>query len=94
MTFSNILLNKLPDSLQEKAPSLSTRDLLATLSAEQTRRMTENRLAYYQAWPKQAAFHDAGAIHRERLFMAGNRCGKTECGAAEMAVTASVPFIE
>lgn len=27
----------------------------------------------------------AGAEYRERLFMAANRCGKTEAGAAEMA---------
>jgi hypothetical protein len=36
-------------------------------------------------YPKQAEFHIAGAKYRERLFLAGNRCGKTECGAAEMA---------
>jgi phage terminase large subunit-like protein len=59
---------------------------LEALSTEKKRRRVENRLAYYKAWPKQAKFHEAGAIHRERLFMAGNRCGKTECGAAEMAM--------
>ena len=32
------------------------------------------------------AFHTAGALSQERLFLAGNRCGKTYCGALEMAV--------
>jgi phage terminase large subunit-like protein len=43
-------------------------------------------LNYYHPYPKQKSFHDAGAKHRERLFMAANRVGKTQCGAAEMAM--------
>jgi len=37
-------------------------------------------------YDKQRSFHAAGAIHRERLFMAGNQVGKTYCGAAETAL--------
>jgi phage terminase large subunit-like protein len=48
--------------------------------------LKENRLSYYQPYPKQKIFHEAGATHRERLFMAGNRVGKTQCGAAELAM--------
>ena len=56
------------------------------LEGELERRQREDRLKYYQPYPKQAQFHEAGAQHRERLFMAGNRVGKTLCGAAEMAM--------
>ncbi len=35
-------------------------------------------------YPKHMEFFAAGAIHRERAFIAGNRVGKTECGAYEM----------
>jgi phage terminase large subunit-like protein len=59
--------------------------LLKALQSERQRRFSEFRLKYFIPYPKQKAFFDAGAKHRERLFMAGNRCGKTECGAAEMA---------
>jgi phage terminase large subunit-like protein len=54
-------------------------------STEKQRRFRQTRLYRYVPYPKQAEFHAAGAIFRERLFLAGNRCGKTECGAAEMA---------
>jgi phage terminase large subunit-like protein len=59
--------------------------LLQALEAETSRRHTENRLAYYKPYAKQAEFHSAGKTARERLFMAANRVGKTLCGAAEMA---------
>jgi phage terminase large subunit-like protein len=67
-------------------PSEHLPAVLEALKAEKQRRQTENRLAYYKPYPRQAAFHEAGATHRERLFMAGNRVGKTQCGAAEMAM--------
>lgn len=59
--------------------------VLSALQTEQARRLTENRLAYFQPYPKQRDFFAAGKTHRERLFCAGNRVGKTTCGAAEMA---------
>jgi phage terminase large subunit-like protein len=55
--------------------------LIADLEAESN----EDKLASYKPYPKQAEFHEAGAKHRERLLMAGNRVGKTQCGAAETA---------
>lgn len=49
-------------------------------------RKARNRLRAYQPYPKQGEFHAAGATIRERLFLAGNRCGKTEAGAMEAAM--------
>src|SRR5262245_59749201 len=68
---------------------LSKTDLptvLDMVTAERNRRSIEDRLKYYKPYPKQQAVHAAGALQRERLFMAANRCGKTLCGAAEMAM--------
>lgn len=56
------------------------------LQAELLRRASLRKLTDYRPYPKQAAFHAAGATYRERLFCGGNRVGKTECGAAEMAL--------
>ena len=50
------------------------------------RRESRTRLLRYRAYAKQAEFHAAGAIHRERLLMAANQVGKTYCGAAEAAI--------
>ena len=67
--------------------SLSTPDdaFLNALTTEKERRLTENRLAYYKPYPKQVAFHSAGAHARERLLMAGNQLGKTLAGGMEIA---------
>ena len=35
---------------------------------------------------KQSTFHNQGQTFKERLFLAGNRCGKTHAGAVEMAM--------
>lgn len=43
-------------------------------------------MSFYQPYPKQRQFHDAGYDNRERLFLAGNRCGKTQAGAYEAAM--------
>ena len=43
----------------------------------------------YRPYPKQIAFHGAGASHRERLFMAGNQLGKTWAGGNEAAYHAT-----
>ena len=56
------------------------------LRAEFARRERRNRLARYKPYPKQKAFHDAGAEHNERLLMAGNQLGKTLSGSMEMAM--------
>ena len=59
-------------------------DLLELLT-ERERRAKRTKLYRYRPYPKQLEFHAAGATHKERLLMASNRFGKTECGAAEMA---------
>ena len=61
----------------------------AVLEAEQKRRLSENRLAYYRPYAKQTAFHEAGVSYRERLLMAGNQLGKTVAGGAEAAMHAT-----
>ena len=60
--------------------------LLSRLQAESDRRLSRTKLLRYRPYPKQAAFHAAGARHRERLLMAGNQLGKTYSGAAEAAI--------
>lgn len=40
----------------------------------------------FHPYPRQSEFLAMSATCRERLFMAGNQLGKTECGAYEMAV--------
>ena len=61
------------------------RKLTVKLEKEATRRASENKLATFAAYKKQREFFAAGKKHRERLLMAANRFGKTECGAAEMS---------
>lgn len=39
--------------------------------------------------PKHKAFFDAGAVYNERMFMAGNRCGKSIAGAYEASCHAT-----
>lgn len=57
----------------------------AELAAEISRRQRTSRLRFYRPYAKQREFHAAGEQFRERLLMAANRFGKTQCGAAEMA---------
>lgn len=45
-----------------------------------------DRLSLYHPYTKQAAFHEAGLTHRERLFLAGNQLGKTWAGSCETAI--------
>jgi phage terminase large subunit-like protein len=56
------------------------------LSDMQQRGPIEDRLARYVPYPKQLAFHAAGATARERLLMAGNQLGKTLAGGFEVAM--------
>src|SRR5262245_60281292 len=74
----------LTDSLS--LPDSNSQDLLQALTAEKSRRQTENRLNYYRPYKKQAEFHAAGATHRERVLMAGNQLGKTLAGGFEAAM--------
>jgi hypothetical protein len=45
-----------------------------------------NKLEYYDLYPYQKRFHDTGANSSQRLLMAGNRIGKSFCGAFETAL--------
>lgn len=45
-----------------------------------------NKLEFYKPHKKQVEFHKLGKKVKERIFMAGNRCGKTYCGSMEMAM--------
>ncbi len=56
------------------------------LKREKLKRLEKNELCRYRPYEKQRRFHDAGAVHRERLFMAGNQLGKTLAGASEWAM--------
>lgn len=44
-----------------------------------------DKLSVYAPYPKQIAFHNAGKVYGERLFMAGNQQGKTVAGGMEVA---------
>ena len=46
----------------------------------------KERFLYYKPHDKQMAFHAAGATAKERLFLAGNRTGKTYSGCIEVAM--------
>lgn len=74
----------LQDSLQPDLRHL--RKQVLTLARELDRRNRRNRLRDYRPYSKQAEFHEAGAAHRERLFMAGNQLGKTLAGSMEWAM--------
>ena len=50
------------------------------------RREERNILRDYVPYQKQKDFHNAGKVHRERLFMAGNQLGKTLAGGMEVAM--------
>src|SRR5437762_1042990 len=63
-----------------------TEGALQTATTNKRGQNTENRLACYVPYPKQIAFHAAGATARERLLMAGNQLGKTLAGGFEVAM--------
>lgn len=44
------------------------------------------RFLYFEPHRKQEAFYKAGVKAKERLFLGGNRTGKTFCGAIEVAM--------
>src|SRR5215467_9558268 len=71
------------------SPDSDLPSVLSALRSEKQRRLTEDRLKYYEPYPKQLEFHAAGAAHRERLLMAGNQLGKTLAGGFEAAMHAT-----
>lgn len=58
--------------------------------AELTRKLewqvAGQKLKRYSPYPWQKDFHAAGVDHPERMLMAANRVGKTQCAAAEVAM--------
>ncbi len=47
---------------------------------------SQKRFLFYNPSEKQKSFHEAGSNAIERLFLAGNRTGKTFCGCLETAI--------
>lgn len=74
------------NSTQPSQTSNIESSLLTRLKQKREYRRARTRLSRYEPYPKQTAFHEAGATYRERLFMAGNQLGKTLAGAAEAAM--------
>lgn len=56
--------------------------ILETLEAAVYRK-TYRRFDFWTPYPKQKSFFEMGAVKRERLFMGGNKVGKTDTGAYE-----------
>lgn len=65
-----------------------TLELLAHLEA-QADRQDQNLMEFYEPYPKQADFHDAGGKFSERCFMAANQSGKSVAGTMEDAYHAT-----
>lgn len=55
----------------------------AALMSEAKAKLDSTRIEDYRPYLKQMDFHAAGAIHSERLLIAGNQLGKSVAGAAE-----------
>src|SRR5215831_3893091 len=70
-----------------KSPA-ELRAILDTLEAAVERKHFW-RLDFFHPYLKQAEFLAMGRVKRERLLMAGNRLGKTECGAYEATLHAT-----
>jgi len=75
---------RLSDDDLRRLSAEELRELLASLEAAE-REKRFNALKYFTPYPKQREFMALGRTKLERLLMAGNRVGKTFCGAAEMA---------
>ena len=59
---------------------------LVGIQNELQRRQLENRIDYYNPYPKQQELHAAGKDCSDRLFMAANQVGKSVGGGAEWAI--------
>ena len=55
---------------------------------------SQDRISDYRPYQKQLEFHNAGAIARERLLMAGNQLGKTLAAGFEYAMHATGRYPE
>lgn len=74
-----------PDEDWPKKPTLEELRKIEKALLEIGRRKVEHAKAFFQPYPLQQDFLDGGIAHTERLFMAGNRVGKSQTGAFEMA---------
>jgi hypothetical protein len=82
-----LLGGRLPTTFEEAQQAFES------LRIERERRAGYKMRAYFpdtgpyrrELYPKHIAFLNAGAIHRERLFLAGNRVGKSDVGSYEVA---------
>ena len=72
----------------EKMDDRSLQGFLQTLQAL-NKHNEQNRLEFYQPYPKQEDFHNMGTFKNERLLSAGNRLGKTYAGSMEAAYHAT-----
>src|SRR5450631_3179078 len=70
------------------SPSEAT-SLLKALDREWQTRESQRQLQRYRPYSKQAEFHAAGALYRERLLMAANQVGKTLAAGFELAMHAT-----
>ena len=66
--------------------SLSLENNLSSAEIMQEAWYAHRTFAYYEPHLKQKQFHDLGKTARERLFLAGNRTGKTYGGAIEVCM--------
>ncbi len=62
--------------IDEIIAQLSSSKALPIALAEVDRLLSYQKVDDYRPYPKQVDFHDAGRIHSERLFIAGNQLGK------------------
>lgn len=76
-----------PQFTDDQLRKLSKEELEEILSylEEAERQLKFNALGQFKPYPKQREFLKLGGSKLERLLMAGNRVGKTYCGANEMA---------
>jgi hypothetical protein len=77
----NLDIDSLPPEQVEAA--------ITRLEMMKAQRAAKNKLAHYRPYPKQVAFHAAGARCRERLLIAVNLSGKSLAGAMECAMHAT-----
>lgn len=74
------MLYELDEAAQHELKILKSEEL--RLSRARVDAIESYGLKYYRPHPKQEAFHRAGKFKRRAVF-AGNRFGKSDCGAAE-----------
>lgn len=60
--------------------------MLNSYSADKVAEDFLKQFVFYSPTPKQLAFHEAGLKASERLFLGGNRMGKTNAVCMEMAM--------